>query len=70
MVPCTFLDLVIIFRGRCKGHLVFFGNLKLTFRDRCRRLEQFDVDVQILWQAQYFGDGGGLRHALISWQVQ
>ena len=29
----------------------------------------FDVDVHILRQAQYFGHGGGLRHALILWQV-
>ena len=28
-----------------------FGGLKSTFRDRCRRSEQLDVDVQVLWQA-------------------
>ena len=37
-----------------------------TFHDRCRRLEWFNVDVQISWQARYFGHCGGL----ISWQVQ
>ena len=41
-----------------------------TFHDRRRRLERFCVNVQISWQAQYFGHGGGLRRALISWQVQ
>ena len=46
-----------------------FGGLKSTFCERFRRSEQFDVDVQILWQAQYFGHGG-LRHVLISWQAQ
>ena len=46
------------------------GDPKSTFRDRCRRSEGVYVDVQISFQAQYFGHGGGLRRALISRQVQ
>ena len=38
-----------------------------TYRDRCRRSERFYVNVQISWQAQYFGYGGGIWPALISW---
>ena len=29
-----------------------------------------EINVQILWQARYFGHGSGLRHALVSWHVQ
>ena len=66
-VPCALSDLVITFRGWRKGNLVTWW---ATFRDRCRRSERFYLDVRILWKAQYFGHGGGLRRALIPWQVR
>ena len=45
-----------------------FGDPKSTFRSRGKRSEQVYFDVQILWQAQYFGHDVGFRRALISWQ--
>ena len=47
---------------------VLWWSIKSTFRDRCRRSES--LYVQISWQVQCFGHGGGLRGALFSWQVQ
>ena len=44
------------------GEALCFGGLKSTFRDRRKRSEQLDLDVQTLWQTQYFGRGGGLPH--------
>ena len=43
--------------------------VKSTCRDRRRRSEQFDVDVQILWQAQCFGHGGSLRSDFVAGAV-
>ena len=40
-----------------------FGGPKTTF------LVQVQEIVQISWHVQYFGHDGGLRRALISWQV-
>ena len=44
VVPCTFSDLVITFRGRHK-ETSCFGGLKSTFCDNCRRSEWFYVDL-------------------------
>ena len=52
VVLCTFSGLVITFRGRRKGYLVFWSGPKSTFRDRWMRSEWFYVDEQISWQVR------------------
>ena len=42
------------------------GGAKSTFRDRCKGSEPAYFEMQISWQVQHFGCGGGLRGALIS----
>ena len=58
-MPCTFL---VTFRGRRKGNLVFWFKVVTGAGDQ----SCFMSMCKILWQAQYFGHGGGLRCALIS----
>ena len=52
----AFSDVVVTFRGRCKGNLL----VKSTFRDRRKGSERFYFKRQISWQAQHFGHGGDL----------
>ena len=68
VVPCAFLDMVVIFRGR-RRETSRSGGPKSTSRDRCKGSERLYFKLQTaadLWQAQHFGHGGDLRGALIS----
>ena len=46
VAPCACWGLAIKFSRQAQGK-TRFGSLKSTFHDRCRRLEQRYVDVQI-----------------------
>ena len=43
-----------------------FGAPKSTFRDRYKRSELFDFEMEFSWQVQHFGHGGDGRGAQIS----
>ena len=45
-----------------------FGDF--SWQAQCRESGWLYFDVQILWQAQHVGHGGGLRRSLTSWQAQ
>ena len=68
VAPHAFSDLVVTFHGTRKKSLVFWWS-NVNFRGRRRGSEWLYFDVQIAWQLQHFGHGGGLRRAMISQQV-
>ena len=66
VVPCTFSHVVVTFRGRRKGNLVFRCS-KVDFSDdRCKESELFYFEMQFSWQVQHFGHGGDRRGGQIS----
>lgn len=68
VVPCAFSDLVLNFRGRREGILVFWC-LKSTFRGACKICKRLELHADFV-QARRFGLGGRLWPALNLWQVQ
>lgn len=60
VVPCGCLDLVMTFRGACKGTLVLWWSIVDFSR------QAVYMDAQSSWQARRFVDIGGLRHGTLS----
>ena len=48
------------------GETSCFGASMSTFRDGCKGLELFYIEVQFSWQVQHFGHGGDCRGGQIS----